>query len=122
MAGPEHLDHDRPEPPAHGCKHSDRHNMTELPNSWLPKEKIKILLLEGISETAVVALRASGYVNAERLTKALEGPTLKSALGGVHLLGIRSRTQLTAEVISWANDLIAIGCFSVGTNKVDLGA
>lgn len=96
--------------------------MTDLPNSWLPKEKIKILLLEGISDTAVAALKTAGYVNTERLPKALDGTALKSALRGVHLLGIRSRTQLTAEAIGSADDLIAVGCFSVGTNQVDLGA
>ena len=70
----------------------------------------------------MAALKASGYVNVERLPKALDGPALKKALGGVHLLGIRSRTQLTDDVIEAADSLIAIGCFSVGTNQVDLDA
>jgi D-3-phosphoglycerate dehydrogenase len=90
--------------------------------TWLQKDKIKVLLLEGISDTAVAALESSGYVNIERLPKALDGPALKKALGGVHLLGIRSRTQLTDDAIASADSLIAVGCFSVGTNQVDLVA
>jgi D-3-phosphoglycerate dehydrogenase len=90
--------------------------------AWLQKDRIKVLLLEGISDTADTALRASGYVNVERLPKALTGEALKKALAGVHMLGIRSRTQLSEEVIASAESLIAIGCFSVGTNQVDLAA
>jgi D-3-phosphoglycerate dehydrogenase len=96
--------------------------VTQTEGTWLQKDKIKVLLLEGISDTAVAALKGSGYVNVERLPKALDGPALKKALGGVHLLGIRSRTQLTDDVIGVADSLIAIGCFSVGTNQVDLTA
>ena len=96
--------------------------MTQTEGTWLQKDKIKVLLLEGISDTAVAALKGSGYVNVERLPKALDGSALKKALGGVHLLGIRSRTQLTDDVIGVADSLIAIGCFSVGTNQVDLTA
>jgi D-3-phosphoglycerate dehydrogenase len=82
----------------------------------LPKEKIKILLLEGISETAVGVLRAAGYTAIDRRAKALDGPALREALQGVRLLGIRSRTQISAEVIDGIRSLVAIGCFSVGTN------
>ena len=88
----------------------------------LPKEKIKILLLEGISETAVNVLRAAGYTQIDRRTKALDGAALREALDGVRLLGIRSRTQINAEVIDGIRSLVAIGCFSVGTNQVDLAA
>jgi D-3-phosphoglycerate dehydrogenase len=89
----------------------------------LPKDKIKILLLEGISETAVKVLRAAGYTHIDRRTKALDGPALREALnGGVRLLGIRSRTQLRAEAIDGIRSLVAVGCFSVGTNQVDLAA
>ena len=94
--------------------------MTPTEGTWLQKDKIKILLLEGISDTAVAALETSGYVNVERLPKALDGADLKKALGGVHLLGIRSRTQLTDDVIGAADSLIAVGCFCIGTNQVDL--
>jgi len=88
----------------------------------LPKEKIKILLLEGISETAINILRAAGYTHIDRRTTALEGSALREALDGVRLLGIRSRTQITAQVIDGIRSLVAIGCFSVGTNQVDLAA
>jgi D-3-phosphoglycerate dehydrogenase len=88
----------------------------------LPKDRIRILLLEGISDTATDALVQAGYTNIERLPKALDGQALTTALRGVHLLGIRSRTQITADVLAAADRLIAIGCFSVGTNQVDLVA
>ncbi len=96
--------------------------MIPTESTWLEKDKIKILLLEGISDKAIGALEGAGYSNVERLPKALDGLTLKKALAGVHLLGIRSRTQLTEEVIGEADSLIAVGCFSVGTNQVDLSA
>jgi D-3-phosphoglycerate dehydrogenase len=67
-------------------------------------------------------MRQAGYANVTRLPKALDGEALRDAVQGVHLLGIRSRTQLTAEVFSQADRLIAVGCFSVGTNQVDLDA
>jgi D-3-phosphoglycerate dehydrogenase len=84
------------------------------------KDQIKILLLEGISETAVATLKGAGYSNVERLTTALDGQKLRAALDGVRMLGIRSRTQITPEVLEGNRSLIAIGCFSVGTNQVDL--
>lgn len=96
--------------------------MNQAEVTWLQKDKIKVLLLEGISDTAVATLQTSGYVEVERLPKALDGPALKAALRGVHLLGIRSRTKLTADVLSSADSLMAVGCFSVGTNQVDLVA
>jgi D-3-phosphoglycerate dehydrogenase / 2-oxoglutarate reductase len=85
----------------------------------LAKDKIRVLLLENISETAVGAMRSAGYTNIRHLPKALDGDALKEAIRGVHLLGIRSRTQVTAEILEEADRLIAIGCFSVGTNQVD---
>jgi D-3-phosphoglycerate dehydrogenase len=93
-----------------------------IQNPSLPKEKIKVLLLENISDTAVNALKSAGYTNVERLTKALEGPDLIKALSGVRLLGIRSRSEITQEIVEATDQLIAIGCFSVGTNQVDLDA
>jgi D-3-phosphoglycerate dehydrogenase len=86
----------------------------------LPKDRIRILLLEGVSDTAISLLGAAGYTNIQRETRALEGEALKQALQGVHLLGIRSRTQLTAEALRAADRLIAVGCFCIGTNQVDL--
>ena len=84
------------------------------------KDNIKILLLEGISDNAVALLDGAGYTNIERRATALDGEGLRSALRGVSMLGIRSRTQLTAEAVDGVRSLIAIGCFSVGTNQVDL--
>ena len=71
----------------------------------LPKDRIRILLLEGVSDTAVGLLGAAGYSNIQRETRALEGEALIQALAGVHLLGIRSRTQLTAEALAAAKQL-----------------
>ena len=88
----------------------------------LPKDKIRVLLLEGVNDSAVELFRTSGYSNLERLPKALDARALREAIKGVHLLGIRSRTQLTPEIFAAADRLIAVGCFSVGTNQVDLGA
>lgn len=87
-----------------------------------PKEKIKILLLEGIAETASTALDIAGYTNVERHSKALNGMELRDALQGVSMLGIRSRTHVTAEALDGRHSVIAVGCFSVGTNQVDLWA
>ena len=88
----------------------------------LSKDKIRILLLEGVNDSAVALLDAAGYSNVERLPKALDGDALRDAVKGVHLLGIRSRTQITADVLNAADRLIAIGCFNVGTNQVDIDA
>lgn len=88
----------------------------------LPKDRIKILLLEGIHDTAVAMFEQAGYSNITRLKKALDGADLEEALRGVHILGIRSRTQLTAEVFANADRLLAVGCFCIGTNQVDLNA
>ena len=85
----------------------------------LAKDKIRVLLLENISETAVQAMRSAGYTNIRHLPKALDGGALKETIRGVHLLGIRSRTHVSAEILEEADRLIAIGCFSVGTNQVD---
>ena len=88
----------------------------------LPKHKIRVLLLEGVNDSAVRMFEASGYAELERLPKALGSAELKRMLSGVHMLGIRSRTQLTAEVLEAADRLMVVGCFSVGTNQVDLDA
>ncbi len=87
-----------------------------------PKDKIKVLLLEGIHESGVALFEAAGYTNVTRLAKALDGAELREALQGVHIVGIRSRTKLTEEVFEAADRLIAVGCFSVGTNQVNLNA
>lgn len=88
----------------------------------LSKDKIRILLLENVHDSAVTLIRNAGYGAITHLPKALDAQALREALAGVHILGIRSRTQITEEVLEAADKLIAIGCFSVGTNQVDLGA
>ncbi|MBB6307447.1 D-3-phosphoglycerate dehydrogenase [Xanthobacter tagetidis] len=98
------------------------HSQTQMPQLSLAKDKIKVLLLEGVNDSAVELMRAAGYTNLTRLPKALDGDALREAIKGVHILGIRSRTQITAPVLEAADRLIAIGCFSVGTNQVDIDA
>ena len=86
----------------------------------LSKNKIRFLLLEGIHDSAVHLLKTCGYENVVRIKGALEKQALKEALQGIHIVGIRSRTQLTRDVIESADKLMAIGCFCIGTNQVDL--
>lgn len=86
------------------------------------KNRIKILLLEGVHPCAVEALNRDGYNNVVEFKQALQGDELAEALKDVHMLGIRSRTQLTDQVLQKANRLMAIGCFCIGTNQVDLQA
>lgn len=86
-----------------------------------PKNQIRWLLLEGISPTAHAILEKNGYTNVEVLSGALEKDALIEKLQDVQMLGIRSRTQVTEEVLESAKSLVAVGCFSVGTNQVDLG-
>src|SRR3546814_15702542 len=87
-----------------------------------PKNQIRFLLLEGISPSAVEVLRSAGYDNVEVVAKALDQAALIAALKNVQILGIRSRTQVTEAVIAAAPSVVALGCFSVGTNQVDLEA
>ena len=88
----------------------------------LDKSKIRFLLLEGIHPSAVEVLRGAGYSQIETLPKALQGEELKAKLADVHFLGIRSQSQLTADVLAAAPKLVAVGCFCIGTNQVDLNA
>src|SRR6188472_815995 len=87
-----------------------------------PKDKIKILLLENISDAAVRELKQYGYAEVERINGALSEEELMKAVQGVHLLGIRSKTKITKKVIDAADKLIAIGAFCIGVNQVDLKA
>ena len=91
-------------------------------NTSLNKDKIKILLLEGVHQSAIDALNGAGYTNIEFHKTALPESTLIEKIKGAHFIGIRSRTQLTENVLSHANKLIAVGCFCIGTNQVDLDA
>ena len=88
----------------------------------LPKGKIKFLLLEGVHPSAIETLQRDGYTNIEVHKKALPTEELKQAIAGAHFVGIRSRTQLTEEIFASAKKLVAVGCFCIGTNQVDLAA
>ncbi len=81
---------------------------------------IRILLLENIHENAVKTLKQAGFVEVERLETALEGEALAQKLATADIVGIRSRTQLTREILEQAPHLKAIGCFCIGTNQVDV--
>ena len=87
----------------------------------LDKSKIKILLLEGVNQSAVDLLKKDGYENIDE-QPALSPDELKEAIKGVHILGHRSKTQITPELLEHADRLMAIGVFGIGTNKVDLKA
>jgi len=87
-----------------------------------PKEKIKILFLENISDVAVKNFRQQGYVQVEKISKALTEEQLIDAIKDVHILGIRSKTLVTKNILDAAKKLQAIGCFCIGVNQVDLKA
>lgn len=88
----------------------------------LDKSKIKFLLLEGIHQSAIDTLKAAGYENIEAISGSIPEEELKQKIADAHFIGIRSRTHLTAEVFDCAKKLIAVGCFCIGTNQVDLQA
>jgi D-3-phosphoglycerate dehydrogenase len=88
----------------------------------LDKGKIKILLLEGVHQSAVDTFHAQGYTNIEFHTGSLPEEELLERIADAHFVGIRSRTQLTAKVFEAAEKLVAVGCFCIGTNQVDLAA
>ncbi len=92
------------------------------PKTSLDKSKIKFLLLEGIHPSALQVLHNAGYTNIETVSGALPPEELLRKIADVHFVGIRSRTQLTAEVFAAAQKLVAVGCFCIGTNQVDLDA
>lgn len=85
----------------------------------LGKDQIKVLLLESINESAVNLLQENGYTNIESVPAALDKDELIDKIKDVHMIGIRSRTELTSDVLKQAKKLITIGCFSIGTNQVD---
>ncbi|MCV2402139.1 phosphoglycerate dehydrogenase [Marinomonas sp. C2222] len=93
-----------------------------MSNNSLDKNKIKILLLEGVHQSAIDTLNDAGYTNIEYHKTALAEDELIEKISEAHFIGIRSRTQLTKKVLSHANKLVAIGCFCIGTNQVDLDA
>ncbi len=91
-----------------------------MANTSYPRTKIKILLLENISDAAVEELRASGYADIKQIGGALSEEELRRAVKGVHLIGIRSKTRITDKVLEAADKLVAVGCFCIGVNQVDL--
>lgn len=88
----------------------------------LAKDKIKVLLLEGVHQSALDTFRQDGYHQIEFHKKALPQDELLERIADAHIVGIRSRTQLNATVLAGAHKLMAIGCFCIGTNQVDLRA
>ena len=93
-----------------------------MPKTSIAKQKIKFLLLEGIHPSAIEVLRAAGYTQIDSVPGALPDEDLKKRIADAHFVGIRSRTQLTADVFAHASKLAAVGCFCIGTNQVDLQA
>jgi D-3-phosphoglycerate dehydrogenase len=92
----------------------------ETQKTSYPRDKIKIVLLENISDSAIMELKQSGYTNVQKISGALSENDLIEKIKGVHILGIRSKTQITAKIMENADKLLAIGCFCIGTNQVDL--
>ncbi len=94
--------------------------MTDKNKTSYPKEKINILLLENISDLAVKNFKDAGYASVKKLSGALPEAELIKEIKNVHLLGIRSKSQVTPAVLAAAQKLQAIGCFCIGVNQVDL--
>src|SRR5690606_11264726 len=87
-----------------------------------PKQDMRVLLLEGVSQTAVDTFHAAGYSNVELHARSLPEDELRRRIADARFVGIRSRTQLTAGVLAEARRLLAVGCFCIGTNQVDTEA
>src|SRR6185503_2475739 len=94
----------------------------ETQKTSYPKEKIRILFLENISDTAVKNFRNHAYTNVEKISKSLSEDELVKEIKDVHILGIRYKTQITKRILDAAKKLQAIGCFCIGVNQVDLKA
>ncbi len=94
----------------------------EMAKVSLEKDKIKFLLVEGVHQKAIDNLRAAGYNNIEYHKGALDTESLKESIRDAHFIGLRSRTHLTEDVFAAAEKLVAVGCFCIGTNQVDLDA
>ena len=93
-----------------------------LSKTSLDKNRIKVVLLEGVHESAVDAFRANGYSWIENHPKSLPAAELKAALSDAYIVGIRSATGLTSDLFQHAQKLVCVGCFCIGTNQVDLDA
>lgn len=101
---------------------SEAQDVNEPARTSLDKRKIKVLLLEGVHDNAIAQFEQAGYTNVATANAALDAEELAAAVKGVHLLGIRSRTQISPAVLDAAKRLIGIGCFCIGTNQVDSAA
>jgi len=87
-----------------------------------PKDKIKILMLENISDAAIKVFKDAGYADIKKISGALSEEQLINEIKHVHMVGIRSKTQITEKILQHAEKLQAIGCFCIGTNQVNLQA
>lgn len=96
--------------------------MSKASATSYPKEKIRILFLENISDIAVKNFRQHGYIQVDKISKALTEDELAEEIKDVHILGIRSKTEITSKILNAAKKLQAIGCFCIGVNQVDLQA
>ena len=94
---------------------------TATPKTSFPKSQIEIVLLEGTHEAGTNQLQSDGF-NVRTFSGALEGEALINEIKRAHIIGIRSKTQLTDTVLTQCERLIAVGCFCAGTNQVDLEA
>ena len=91
-------------------------------NTSFDKQNLKVLLLEGVHPIAEAIFRKDGYNDVTYHKTALSQEELLSSIGDYHFVGIRSRSQLNHKVLERANKLVAVGCFCIGTNQVDLDA
>jgi D-3-phosphoglycerate dehydrogenase len=94
--------------------------MSDKKATSYPKEKINILFLENISDVAVQYFHKSGYANVCKMNGAISKAELIKAIKEVHILGIRSKTAIDADVLFAAKKLQAVGCFCIGVNQVNL--
>jgi D-3-phosphoglycerate dehydrogenase len=88
----------------------------------LEKTRMKVVLLENVHERAAENFARHGYTTIERHKKALAGADLEAAIADAHFVGIRSRTQLSAQAMAGARKLMGVGAFCIGTNQIDLDA
>jgi D-3-phosphoglycerate dehydrogenase len=96
--------------------------MAEKKLTSYPKEKINILFLENISKTAAKKFIDAGYTSVKQIPGALSESELIKEIKNVHLLGIRSKSRVTEEVLKNASRLQAVGCFCIGSSQVDIPA
>ena len=107
---------------AHIIRLRYNHLFMNIATTSYPRSKIKVLLLENIAEAAVAEFAQSGYDEVRTLSGAISEAELIEAVKGVHIIGIRSKTRISANVIAAADKLLAIGAFCIGVNQVDLTA